>query len=59
MKGDKELVGTLLGFDDYVSILLTIFFLYLYFVKFSFTAERHGARGCNRIVRTTILWFLL
>jgi U6 snRNA-associated Sm-like protein LSm5 len=26
MKGDKEIVGTLLGFDDFVSILLCFLF---------------------------------
>jgi len=29
MKGDKEFVGTLRGFDDYVSILFFLLFIYV------------------------------
>jgi hypothetical protein len=52
MKGDKELVGTLQGFDDYVSILHT------YSIPFHFiflNIIRHGIRRRNRIVSSSFI----
>ena len=50
MKTDKELVGTLMGFDDFVSkwridILSKVSML----IQILFS-KRYGARGCHRIV---------
>jgi len=40
MKGDKEIVGTLNGFDDFVSILLLSFFLFRKLLLLSLTTSQ-------------------
>lgn len=37
MKSDKEIVGTLLGFDDFVSILSITMEAFFYFFKLTFS----------------------
>ena len=47
MKGDKELVGTLMGFDDYVSILLAktvkYYYYFYFYYHYSLTITRYGS----------------
>lgn len=54
MQGDKELVGVLKGFDDYVSILTSSLTHMRSCLRYALDPQRHGARGCHRIVRCLV-----